>query len=222
MDLSSLFPSNVVIVHATDEMWETAVRTEEEQLIQDSVVKRQRQFRAGRNAAHAALEQLNAPSGPLLRGEKRQPTWPLGFLGSISHCDDRCVVVCALEGEVVSLGIDVEPLQPLKPGIGRYIDTEEEKVFMQHHGDLPQRLIFSAKESLYKCYYPLVGRFFGFQSVTLDVDISRQRFQFRPTAACSIDFPHHLQFHGGYLIAEEHLYTGCFLTPGAPVATQDR
>lgn len=222
MDLSSLFPVNVVIVHATDEMWDTPLRTEEERLIQESVAKRQRQFRAGRNAAHAALEQLDAPDGPLLRGEDRQPIWPRGYVGSISHCDDSCVAVCAVEGEVVSLGIDVEPLKPLKPKIARYIDTEDEKTFMQRHQDLPRRLIFSAKESLYKCYYPLVGRFFGFQSVTLDVDISRQRFQFRPTAACKIDFPHHLQFHGGYLIAEEHLYTGCFLTSGTPVAVQDR
>ncbi|MES9842936.1 MAG: hypothetical protein ABW134_20515, partial [Candidatus Thiodiazotropha endolucinida] len=69
MDLSPLFPSNAVIINATDEMWETPVHTEEERLIQGSIKKRQRQFRAGRNAAHAALEQLDAPDGPLLRGE---------------------------------------------------------------------------------------------------------------------------------------------------------
>ncbi|MEW8656663.1 MAG: hypothetical protein AB2595_20690, partial [Candidatus Thiodiazotropha endolucinida] len=131
MNLSSLFPANVVIVHATDEMWETPVRTEEERLIQDSVAKRQRQYRAGRNAAHAALEQLDAPDGPLLRGENRQPIWPRGYVGSISHCDDSCVAVCAVEGEVVSLGIDVEPLKPLKPKIARYTATEDGQTLIQ-------------------------------------------------------------------------------------------
>ncbi|MEW8026659.1 MAG: 4'-phosphopantetheinyl transferase superfamily protein [Candidatus Thiodiazotropha sp.] len=214
MNLSPLFPSNVVIVNATGVMWETPVHAEEERLIQGSITKRQRQFRAGRNAAHAALERLDAPYGPLLRGEKRQPIWPRGYVGSISHCDDSCIAVCALNGEIAGLGVDVEPLKPLKPGIARYVDTEDEKAFMRHHGDLPRRLIFSAKESLYKCYYPLVERFFGFQSVTLDVDIPRQRFQFRPTAACKIDFPQNLLFHGRYLVTGEHLYTGCFLTSG--------
>lgn len=212
MDLSPLYPSNVVIIHATEEMWATPVHMEEERLIQGSVTKRQRQFRAGRNAAHAALRQLDAPTGPLLRGENRQPTWPQGFFGSISHCNDSCVAACAKEGVIVSLGLDVEPLEPLKPGINCYIETDDEREFMQRHPELPPRLIFSAKESLYKCYYPLVERFFGFHSVVLDIDISRQQYRFRPSAACKIDFPQNHTFHGRYLITGNHLYTSCFLT----------
>lgn len=212
MDLSPLFPSDVVIVHATEAMWATPVHAEEERLILGSVTKRQRQFRAGRNAAHAALRQLDAPDGPLLRGDNRQPIWPQGFSGSISHCDDSCVAACAREGAILSLGLDVEPLEPLKPGISRYIETDDETAFMQRHTELPPRLIFSAKESLYKCYYPLVGRFFGFHSVILDIDISRRRYSFRPSAACEVDFPRDLTFHGRYLLAENHLYTSSFLT----------
>jgi 4'-phosphopantetheinyl transferase EntD len=212
MDLSPLFPANVVIIHATEAMWATPAHREEERLIAGSVTKRRRQFRAGRNAAHAALSQLDAPYGPLLRGDSRQPIWPQGFFGSISHCDDSCVAACAKDGTIVSLGLDVEPLAPLKPGIARYIETEDERDFMQRYGELPRRLIFSAKESLYKCYYPLVGRFFGFHSVVLEIDISRQRYGFRPSAACEIDFPRDLTFHGRYLSTQTHLYTSCFLT----------
>ncbi|MES9945810.1 MAG: 4'-phosphopantetheinyl transferase superfamily protein [Candidatus Thiodiazotropha sp.] len=217
MQLSPLFPPSVVIVNSTEEMWLKPLCIDEEQLIEGSVTKRQREFRAGRNAAHAALRQLDAPAGPLLRGTKRQPIWPDGFIGSISHCNDNCVAACAIAGEIVSLGIDVEPLEPLKPGIARYIDTDEDKAFMQRHKDLPPRLIFSAKESLYKCYYPLVERFFGFQSVSLDIDASRQQFQFRPSTACTIEFPQNLHFHGRYLITERHLYTGCYLTIAMPM-----
>ncbi|MES9969402.1 MAG: 4'-phosphopantetheinyl transferase superfamily protein [Candidatus Thiodiazotropha sp.] len=212
MQLLPLFPSTVVIVTATDEMWTKPLCAEEEQLIEGSVAKRQREFRAGRHAAHTALRQLDAPNGPLLRGEKRQPIWPNGYIGSISHCNDNCIAACAIAGEIAGLGIDVEPLEPLKPGIARYIDTDEEKAFMQRHKDLPPRLIFSAKESLYKCYYPLVERFFGFQSVTLDIDISRQRFQFRPSRECRIEFPQNLHFHGRYLMTQTHLFTSCYLT----------
>ncbi|MCU7862108.1 MAG: 4-phosphopantetheinyl transferase, partial [Candidatus Thiodiazotropha sp. (ex Lucinoma kastoroae)] len=66
MDLSSLFPPDVIIVKASNEMWSTPLCREEEQLIEGAVDKRQREFRAGRNAAHAALSQLNAPPGPIL------------------------------------------------------------------------------------------------------------------------------------------------------------
>ncbi|MCU7930404.1 MAG: 4'-phosphopantetheinyl transferase superfamily protein [Candidatus Thiodiazotropha sp. (ex Codakia rugifera)] len=211
-DLSSLFPPSVIITIASNEMWSTPLCTEEEQLIEGAVEKRQREFRAGRNAAHAILNQLNAPSGPILRGEKRQPTWPAGFLGSITHCRERCVVACTKKGDLLSLGLDVEPLSPLSKGIARYIDTPEETQFKLQHETLPARLFFSAKESLYKCYYPLIGRYFGFQSINLNFDLSRQRFQFTPTSACTIRFPENLIFHGRYQVDDKHLYTSCFLT----------
>ncbi|MEW8505978.1 MAG: 4'-phosphopantetheinyl transferase superfamily protein [Candidatus Thiodiazotropha sp.] len=211
MDLSPLFPSQVVLVNATDEMWKTPLCSEEERLIEGSVKKRQREFRAGRNAAHTALKQLDAPPGPLLRNENRKPIWPSGFLGSISHCDDSCVAACVVEDDLVSLGIDVEPLKPLSPGIARYIDTDRERQFMERHPELPRRLIFSAKESLYKCYHPLIERFFGFQSVDLEIDPSSGQFRFKPTAVCKVEFPQELAFHGRYLVTERHLYTSCYL-----------
>jgi 4'-phosphopantetheinyl transferase EntD len=213
MDLTPLFPPNVVIVSATDAMWTTPLHIEEEQLIEGSVAKRQREFRAGRNAAHSALKQLGAPTGPLLRGDRRQPLWPKGFLGSISHCGDSCVAACAVEGGILGLGIDVEPLEPLSDGIAGYINTKDEMAFMERHTDLPARLVFSAKESLYKCYYPLLERFFGFQSVNLDFDLSRQQFQFRPALDCTIEFPRQMLFNGRYLVTGDHLYTSCYLTP---------
>jgi 4'-phosphopantetheinyl transferase EntD len=212
MDLTTLFPSNVVIIHATEEMWSTPVHIREEKLIEGSVRKRQREFRAGRNAARAALNQLGAPPGPLLRGENREPIWPQGFIGSISHCDDSCIAACTKEREIISIGLDVEPLKTLKSGIARYIETEDERHFMERHPELPPRLIFSAKESLYKCYYPLVRCFFGFHSVVLDIDIPRQRFQFCASIESEVDFPEDLIFHGHYLTTGSHLYTSCYLT----------
>ncbi|MCU7917151.1 MAG: 4'-phosphopantetheinyl transferase superfamily protein [Candidatus Thiodiazotropha sp. (ex Epidulcina cf. delphinae)] len=212
MNLSSLFPPDAVIVKATTEMWAKPLCLEEEKLIEGAVEKRQREFRAGRHAAHAALDRLNAPSAPLLRGEKRQPLWPTGFLGSITHCRDACVAVCAEKGDIVSLGIDVEPLTPLPEGIARYINTAQEEQFMRRHDSLPGRLIFSAKESLYKCYYPLLQHYFGFHSVSLNIDIPEQRFHFTPTPENHTRFPGSLNFHGSYWVEDDHLYTGCFLT----------
>lgn len=211
MDLTPLFPSGVSLVLADDEMWHRPLRDEEETLITGSVEKRQREFRAGRHAAHTALAQLQAPDIPILRGERREPVWPEGYIGSIAHCRDLCLAVCAIDGEIAGLGIDVEPLTPLPNGVDRYIHTEADNKIMQGGQDhYPERLIFSAKESLYKCYYPLVGRYFGFQSVSL-VDIDSGGFDFEPTEKCEIAFPTQMTFHGRYLFDATHLYTACFL-----------
>ncbi len=212
MDLNNLFPPIAVLVIAEEPMWSSPLRSEEEAYIEAAVEKRRREFRAGRHAAHAALAALDAPDGPLLRGERREPLWPDGFLGSIAHCRDLCLAVCAREGELAGLGIDAEPLAPLPQGVERYIHTEAEARFVtENPGVHPDRLIFSAKESLYKCYYPMLQRYFGFHAVALAFDTERQTFDFTPTPRCDFTFPA-LRFHGRYRIGDDHLVTACFLT----------
>ena len=210
--LKRLFPPEAVIVEADKEMWNMPLSPEEETLIKSAVEKRKREFRAGRHAAHRALAQLDAPKRPLLRGDKREPLWPTGYLGSITHCRDACVAVCAKTEDMISLGVDVEPLKPLPEGVEQYVHTPEDKRTMAKNGSLPERLIFSAKESLYKCYYPLLGQFIGFQEVSLAIDVHEQTFQFTPAEDCTTPFPGEFAFHGRYLVEENHLYTGCFLT----------
>jgi 4'-phosphopantetheinyl transferase EntD len=212
MDLQNLFPSDVILIVADEPMWRTPLQYgEEEALIDGAIEKRQREFRAGRHAAHAALAQLQAPHLPLLRGERREPLWPSGYLGSIAHCRDLCVAVCAREDRLAGLGIDVEPLEPLPKGVDRYINTAAEARFVADNpGVHPERLIFSAKESLYKCYYPLVKRFFGFQSVALRIDLARRRYTFEPTQSNTIDFPAY-RFEGRFVIGSTHLLTACHL-----------
>lgn len=212
MDLSSLFPPSATLVIADEEMWHTPLRDEEEAMIDGAIDKRQREFRAGRNAAHKAMALLQAPDVAILRGERREPVWPAGYIGSIAHCRDLCLAVCATDGVIAGLGIDVEPLTPLPAGVDRYIHTESDAKLMQsNRSALPERLVFSAKESLYKCYYPLIGRYFGFQSVNL-VEVDEGHFKFKPTEKCQIDFPPELTFHGRYRYDSTHLLTACYLT----------
>lgn len=211
MNLNTLFPPDTAVVTADASMWQRPLRPEEEALIEGAIDKRQREFRAGRNAAHAALARLQAPDTPLLRGKRREPLWPDGFRGSIAHCNDLCVAVCARSDYLLGLGIDVEPLKPLPTGVERYIHTQEEAALLADNPDaFPQRLIFSAKESLYKCFYPLIGRFFGFQSVWLSIEKEEGRFSYTPSNDCEVVFPSG-RLVGRYLIGERHLVTACYL-----------
>jgi 4'-phosphopantetheinyl transferase EntD len=213
MNNTPLFPPQVSMVAATEEMWETPVLKAEEQLISGASNKRQREFRAGRHCAHAALERLGLPRQAVLRDDHRAPIWPPGYLGSISHCRDLCIAACAALNPLFGLGLDVEPLEPLKPGVAGYIHTPEETAYLETLSPrLPERLLFSAKESLYKCFYPLLKVFIGFKAVRIELDIEKQRFDFRPTPQSKVRFPEDKVFWGRYLITDTHLITGCYLT----------
>ena len=213
MDLASLFPPQVAWVIATPEMWKTPVFPEEETLISQAMEKRKGEFRAGRHCAHTAMQKLGGPGRPILRDDKRAPVWPTGFLGSISHTSDFCLAACASSEQLVGLGVDVEPLAPLKQGVDRYIHSTAENAFMQSHPHLPERLIFSAKESLYKCFYPLLKRYVGFHAVEIIVDSINEQFRYRPSnCTTDVPFPSHLRFYGRFLITTDHLLTCAYLT----------
>jgi 4'-phosphopantetheinyl transferase EntD len=193
-------------------MWTTPVLPEEEALICRAVEQRRREFRAGRHCAHEALAQLGQPQRAILRDERRAPLWPPGHLGSISHCRDFCLAACCVVGNIQGIGVDVEPLAPLKPGIGDYIHSKQESRFLKAHPELPARLLFSAKESLYKCIYPLVQHYFGFHTVELTIDMENHGFTFTPTGKTRLELPRDLVFSGRYLTTQSHLFTACYLT----------
>jgi 4'-phosphopantetheinyl transferase EntD len=53
------------------------------------------------------------------------------------------------------------------------------------------RLLFSAKESVYKAWYPLAGRWLGFDDAIVTVDLPNRSFQARivasePMTACGL------------------------------------
>jgi len=210
----SLFPPEVALVVASPAMWEQPLCTAEERLIEGASEKRRREFRAGRHAAHQALRLVGGADGPILRSDQREPHWPAGSLGSISHCADLAVAATCQEGEIVGVGVDVEPLAPLAAGVERKIESTAETAFLEAHPELPRRLIFCAKEALYKCYYPLVRRFFGFHEVELQIDIERARFSFRQPAEARVVLPTGPLFHGHYRLTDRHLIAGGHLTVG--------
>ncbi len=214
MDRAAFFPPEVVMVTATPEMWESPVLEAEEQLISQAIRKRQREFRAGRHCAHTALQKLGLPRQAVLRDANRAPLWPEGYLGSISHCQELCIAACAKQHPIISLGLDVEPLKPLKPGLEKYIHTTAETAYLESFSPrLPERLVFSAKESLYKCFYPLLETFFGFHAVEIAIDDQNHQFGFKPTGNPKIHFPENLEFYGHYMVTATHLVTGCYLMP---------
>ena len=134
---------------------------------------RYREFTTARDCAQRALTALGRPRAPVLRGPSREPLWPEGVVGSITHCVGYRAAALALRRDYLSIGIDVEPGRVLPGGVVQTIASEAERLWMrsQPPTDVPWPLVlFSAKESVYKAWFPLTHRWLGFKDVAMTVD----------------------------------------------------
>ena len=144
----------------------------EREAVEGATQTRVEQFTAGRVCSRIALSRLGvAATTPIMRGEDRAPIWPRGFVGSSSHTDAWCAAAVARTEDLRSLGIDLEPATPLKEALWRRVCTPAEREHLRDVSDpgLMGKIVFSAKESVYKCQYPLTTQFLGFQAVELEV-----------------------------------------------------
>lgn len=146
-----------------------------------SVRKRQAEFFHGRLAARAALRNFGASTLDVPVGGSREPVWPAEVVGSISHLDDLAGAVVGPRRRHVGLGIDLErtALGSAQSAL-RQIAVDGDELTCLQAGTraltLDERvtLAFSAKESLYKAIYSIVGRFFGFEAARVEaVDEAR-------------------------------------------------
>jgi 4'-phosphopantetheinyl transferase EntD len=152
-----------------------------------AVEKRRREFMTGRACARLALERLGAPVVAIPRGQRGEPLWPAGVVGSITHCLGYRACAVAWSEAVIALGIDAEPNAPLADGVLEKVAHGRELAEVggrppptggEHQVDLP-RLLFSAKEAVYKAWFPLTGQWLGFEDVELSIDVVQARFRAR-------------------------------------------
>jgi 4'-phosphopantetheinyl transferase EntD len=155
---------------------ELAALPEEEPLIEKSVAKRRNEFITVRFCAREALGQLGVSAGPILKGEKGEPCWPDGIVGSLTHCEGYRGAAVGRRGEVRTVGIDAEPHDVLPSGVLRAISLPAERTELSAmpsglHWD---RILFCAKEATYKAWFPLTHRWLGFEDahITFEVDSS--------------------------------------------------
>ncbi|MDT5175634.1 MAG: hypothetical protein QOG37_2885, partial [Mycobacterium sp.] len=89
MLVSSLLPDTLVDAMAYAELYsdppDLMPLPEEEPLIAKSVAKRRSEFITVRHCARVALGELGVPPAPILKGDKGEPCWPDGIVGSLTH-----------------------------------------------------------------------------------------------------------------------------------------
>lgn len=142
---------------------------EEVPAIARAIPKRQDEFTAGRDAARAAMRDLGAAPTAIPQGPDRAPIWPAGLTGSIAHCDHICIAAVAHIKDCASLGLDIEPATPLAADLIPTVCTVDETKWLEAQANpgLAAKMIFCAKEAVYKAQYPLSRSLIGFDAVEI-------------------------------------------------------
>jgi 4'-phosphopantetheinyl transferase EntD len=223
--IEQLFEARVVASVASPAMYEAPMFPEEMASIAKAVPTRRREFAAGRACARAALQRLGVAAVPIPVGKRREPLWPQGYIGSISHYDGLCCAVAAHIDDAASIGVDVDSTEPMASELIHLVCTSEEIARLQ---TLPApaasnwgKITFCAKEAVYKCYHPLANRFLGFHDVKLNIDSESTqggRFEIQSTHAPedltglqSVLGGHIL--HGMWRIYQGHILAGVTSVP---------
>lgn len=165
--IEQLLPSQVVAVAIWGDDPSAFLLKPEADQFGWAVESRTREFATARTCARRALEQLGLPAAPVLRGPSREPIWPAGVVGSITHCRGYRAAAVARQSEVITIGIDAEVHEPLPPEVLEQVALSAERTWLKSApmGMCWDRLLFSAKESVYKAWYPLSGQWLDFEDV---------------------------------------------------------
>jgi enterobactin synthetase component D len=191
----------------------------------DAIPKRQVQFRAGRYCAMKAMEALGPSYAgrSVARAASGAPLWPDGLVGSITHTDDFASAAVALRADAAALGIDTERImtEPRARNVGRMIAWPSELGHARSAGLSRlegMTLVFSAKESIFKCLHGLVGCYFDFHDVRIvEVDGQERTFVARLVKTLSESFPAHTLLRGTFDVESAWMHTGIALPPTLPI-----
>ncbi|MGW0604789.1 4'-phosphopantetheinyl transferase family protein [Streptomyces sp. NPDC002640] len=173
--IEALLPPGAVAAEAFDDAVDGRLPPEEARVVVGAVAGRHREFTTGRMCARRAMARAGLPPVAVPTGRAGEPRWPDGVIGSITHCAGYRAAAVARSRDVAVLGIDAEPDLPLSRGTLEAITLPDELRRLRlleraapgraHWG----RLLFSAKESAYKAWFPLGRRLLDFTDAEADI-----------------------------------------------------
>jgi len=129
---------------------------------------------AARHMARELLAEFGFSGVPVLRAASGAPVWPTGVVGSLAHDDDLAVAVVAAATSFTGIGIDIEPAEPLSAEVADIVRIDRD-VLDGVDETLATRLLFSAKEAVYKAVFPRDQVILGFEDVSVDFSTGESR-----------------------------------------------
>jgi 4'-phosphopantetheinyl transferase EntD len=173
--IEEILPLSVAAAESRTDLSDGHLYPEEEALMLRAADQRRREFTTVRSCARDALAKLGLPPTPILRGEDGAPIWPAGVVGSMTHCTAYRAAVVARASAVCSVGVDAEPNEPLPPDVIDVVAREDERAWVSClQATRPEvnwdRLLFSAKESVFKTWYPMNRRWLDFNQIAITIE----------------------------------------------------
>lgn len=195
------------------------VCVEEEALVPGAGARRRAEFRAGRACARAALVALGVRPVAVGRGAYREPLWPPGVVGSITHGGDLAAAAAARSEDAWAVAVDVEPLLPeLEPGVDRLVRRPDERA--ADGGAHAAKIAFCAKECVYKALFPRTGWALGFHDVRVHVAPDRGTFRAEVDARFRLDSRPLRPLEGRYAVHAGHVLAALAIPPSGPALAQ--
>jgi 4'-phosphopantetheinyl transferase EntD len=147
---------------------ERALLPEEARAFATSVVKVRRSSGAARIVARELLARLGYQPCAVPKASSGAPLWPAGVVGSLAHDARVAIAAVASSRHTAALGIDVEPAEMLPPELLDMVTTPRERANIAadpYRG----RLLFAAKEAVYKAVYPLDQTFLEHHDIEISL-----------------------------------------------------
>lgn len=223
-----LLPGSAEVAVMTGDVGPEVLTAAEQDYIRGAVPKRVGEFAAARVCARRAIRRagnvpdpVGDPVPDLVPGPERDVTWPAGLVGAITHCTGLRAAVVAPATEVLSLGIDAEVNEPLPDDAWSVVSVPGEAEVLGNLGasgacqDVNlDRLLFSAKEAIFKTWFPVTRRWLDFTECRLTVQADREETTSDALMRASGTF------HGEFLVPGIDL-TECEQARGEVVAGLD-
>ncbi|MFJ5780146.1 4'-phosphopantetheinyl transferase [Streptomyces sp. NPDC093094] len=200
---------------------------EEETYVRHAVPARRQEYTTARHCARRALAGLGLPPAPVPSGPSGAPRWPDGVTGSITHCRGYRAAAVARTTGTAALGIDAESHLPLPDGVLETIARAEElhclaPLERAHPGICWDTVLFSAKEAVYKAWFPHFRRNLSFEDASLDFRTDAGGTTGTFTARLLVPDSPYRRFTGRWIVADGLVATAVHLPAASPEQVDHR
>lgn len=186
--------------------------------IERAVPKRRAEYLAGRWCARRAVRALLPHFAGQIAHRDRAPAWPAGIHGSITHSGRFACAAVISSRDALGVGIDSEEVGGAEriAAIRELACAEAEQ---DRAPELPEALhytlIFSAKESLFKCLFPAVGRMFWYEDARVTLCPTTATFRATLLVDLSTELRRGNVFDGTYRVADRLVHTALIRLRGS-------
>lgn len=163
----TVLPASVVVTTAEDDL-DGDLAVDERDAVATAQPERHAEFVTGRVLARRALTAMGIPWGSIPVARSGAPVWPVGAVGSITHCAGLRACAVGRRADHAGIGIDATPANPLPDGVlARVADLRDAPVaagleaLWRAGVESPDSVLFAAAEAVAKARTSAHGGWYG-------------------------------------------------------------